>query len=158
VLGIYVRADDHRFDNGVAAINDPAIKIAVIDGGMADKIATSDFPKAVKFSIPELSDYSALLMNVVTGKADVSISASHEAHGFLQANPGTLREVKTDFPIRVLPNTIFFAKGEFELASMINSALDEIYYKGQLEKIIAQYEPFPGAFYRVAAPYQLPQN
>ena len=158
VLGVYVRSDDHRFDHNLAAINDAAVKIAVIDGGMAEKIADSDFPKAQKFSIPELSDYSSLLLNVTTGKADLTISATHEAHNFLQTHPGTLRKADADLPIRVLPNTIFFHKGEFQLASMVNSALDEIEYKGQLEKIIAKYEPFPGAFYRVTPAFQIPQD
>ncbi len=158
VLGIYARPEDHRFDHNLPAINDPSIRIAVIDGGMAEKIASSDFPRAQKVSIPELSDYSALLLNVASGKADLTISASHEAHNYLATNPGTLRKVDADLPIRVLPNTIFFRKGEFKLASMIDSALDEIEYKGQLEKIIAKYEPFPGAFYRVTPAYQIPEG
>jgi ABC-type amino acid transport substrate-binding protein len=121
---------------------------------MADQIAGSDFPKARKVSLPQLSDFSQLLLNVATGKADATIAATHEALLFNKNNKRKLKRVDVGQPIRVFPNVFFFNKGETKLASMLNAAIDEIEYKGELDSIINQYEPVPGAFYRAAHPYR----
>lgn len=154
VLGVYVRANENRFTDNLSVLDDPKVKIAVIDGEMADQITDSDFPKASKLSLPQLSDFSMLLLNVATGKADATIAATHEALAFLEANPNSIKKADVEQPIRVFPNVLFWKKNEPAFASMINSAIDELFYKGQLNKIISKYEPYPGSFSRAAKRYE----
>ena len=151
-LGVFARPGDMRFDNNLKAIDDPTVRVAVIDGEMADQVASVDFPRAKKVSLPALTDFSQLLLTVADGKADVTIAATHEALEFEAHNPGALREVAASRPIRTFPNVLFFAKGEFELASMLNGAIDEVYSDGKLEEIVAKYEKYPGSFIRVRKP------
>jgi ABC-type amino acid transport substrate-binding protein len=148
-LGVFARAGDTRFDNNLPALDDPSVRIAVIDGEMADQIAAVDFPRAQKVALPALSDFSQVLLTVATGKADVTIAATHEALEFEAHNPGTLREVVAKRPIRTFPNVLFFAKGEFMLASMLDAAIDEVYDNGHLDDIISKYEKYPHSFVRV---------
>lgn len=149
VLGVFARKGDARFDRDIKSLNDPSMRIAVIDGEMADQISSVDFPRAKKVSLPALSDFSQLLLTVQTGKADVTIAATHEAMAFEAHNPGTLHQVDAGHPIRIFPNVLFFRKGEFALASMLDNAIDEIYYSGHLDQIIAKYEKYPNSFLRV---------
>jgi polar amino acid transport system substrate-binding protein len=158
VLGVYVRPDDNRFNGGLASLNDPSVKIATIDGEMADHIATTDFPKAKKVSLPQMTDFSTLLLSVAVGKADATIAATHEALAYLKHNPGSLKKLDVASPIRVFPNVLFFKKGEQNMASLPNNAIDELYNSGGLESIIQKYEAYPGSFYRVARPYEVARN
>ena len=149
VLGVFARANDRRFDHNLKAMNDPSVRIAVIDGEMADQISSVDFPRAQKISLPALSNFSQLLLTVTTGKADITIAATHEALAYEAQNPGELRLIELDRPIRTFPNVLFFKKGEFELVSMMDSAIDEVYYAGHLDQLITKYEKFPDSFVRV---------
>lgn len=72
-LCVYARPGDHRFDN-LNAINDPAVKISTIDGEIAEMVAAMRFPRAKLFSMPQSTEYSQLLWNVVYGKADVAFA------------------------------------------------------------------------------------
>ena len=67
-VDIFIRADDHRFDNDLSMLNDPAYIFAVKDGDVSDTFATQIFPKARHSSIPDMSDTSQLLVDVVTIK------------------------------------------------------------------------------------------
>jgi ABC-type amino acid transport substrate-binding protein len=156
-LNVYVRTRDKRFDNNFSALNDSGVRIAVIDGEMADQIANADFPKAKKVSLPQMTDFSLLLLQVSTGKADATIAGAHEGPAFLKANPGTIRQVASAAPIRVFPNVLFFDKGQMSLKTMIDSAIGEMQSSGTLDRIIAHYESYAGSFYRVAPPYGEPK-
>lgn len=151
-LGVYVRKDEKRFAN-LDDLNQSGVRIAVLDGAMASEIADHDFPKAQKKSLPALSDLPMLLNEVAHGKADFTISATHEFAGFDKHNPGLLKRLDVKLPIRVFPNVLFFNKGENKLQTMLDASLDELYYAGVVNKLVDQYEPFPGSFYRVAQPY-----
>jgi len=70
----FVRANDTRFDAAPRGINDPAVKIATIDGESAQGIAKEIFPAASVLSISSVNDISVVLESVATGKADVAIT------------------------------------------------------------------------------------
>lgn len=161
-IGIYVRSDENRFgDNlaegaGLAALNNPDIKISTIDGEMSSIIASSQFPEAETVSLTQLSDVSQLFLEVTQRKADVTFAEPFFAHEFLQNNPGTIKNIAQARPIRVFPNTMMFKRGEMEFKSMLNRALEEVINSGLVDEQLDKYEPFPGAFYRVAYPYRTP--
>lgn len=154
-VGIFVRAGDTRFDNNASAIDDPSVKIATIDGDTAFEIANQNFPKAEKSFLPQNTDISMQLESVATGKADVAMTYMANFFQYNQKNPGKLKTVLSEKPIRAFGNTIMLPKGEFELKSMINAALSELMNSGTIDKIIDKYQPYPNAYYKVGVPFKL---
>jgi ABC-type amino acid transport substrate-binding protein len=157
-LYAYVRADDHRFDNNLAAINSPNVTIVAMDGEMGSLIAAADFPKAKTLQLPQLSNAAELFTNVASGKADVSFADAVTAMNYQAANPGKIRQVQTPRPVRVFGNTIALAQGENRLRRMLDTATNELLSSGQIEKILVKYEPHPGSYLRVAPPYEEKSN
>lgn len=150
----YVRSNDNRFDNDIALINSPSVKIATMDGEMAEVIADTDFPKAEKLQVPQLSEITSMLLNVRDKKADVTFVELFFAQEFQNNNPGALKNITVSSPLRVFPNTVLIPKGEFELKQMVNTAIEELVNIGTVDSLIGKYEPVPGTFYRMAPPYR----
>lgn len=137
-------------------INDPAQKVATIDGETAEIIAREDFPKATKVSLPQLSDLSQLLLSVSSGKADVTFAEPAVVVDFLKHNEGVVAPLAVEHPLRVFPNSWMFRRGQEELKSMLNTVLDQLHNSGAIDKIVTKYEPSAGTLYRVGLPYQKP--
>jgi len=154
----YVKAGDKRFGNEIAKFDSPKVKVATIDGETAEVIATADFPKAQKVSLPQLTDVSQMLMTVSTGKADVTFTEPALATGFLKMNPNSIEAVKTDNPIRIFPNCWTFSRGQYEFKAMTDTVLEELINSGFVDKLLAKYEPAPGTLYRVAPGYLKPSR
>lgn len=158
VVGAYVRANDTRFDKNLSSINDSKIKISTIDGEMAASIATKDFPRASILSLPQSSDFTLMLKNVVDKKADVTFLGLGPANTFISKNPGSLKLLSANSPIRVFPTAIMMKRNEYEFNRMINLALMDLINNGTVDKIIAKYEVYPLSHYRVVRPYRTTLN
>jgi ABC-type amino acid transport substrate-binding protein len=154
----WVRADDHRFDADNALLNDPTVIVSALDGSIASNLAARDFPKAKILSAPPQTDYTFNPLNVSTHKADVTILEGQIGYEYLAANPGTLRPLHPDKPLKVFPVSFLVLKGEMQLQSMLNNALTQMVYDGGVEKILQKYESFPGVYLRVAKPFVLPKQ
>lgn len=150
----YARADDRRFDRNLSLANRPGIKIATIDGEMTSIIARSDYPLAKSSSLPQETDVSQVLLEVVTKKADLTFVEAAVAQAFIANNPGSVRPVGDVPPVRVFPNVMMVGKGEFRLLSLINVAIDELANNGIVDQIITKYEKFPGSFERRQLAYR----
>jgi len=151
----YVKAGNKAFSaNNLKAFNSPKYSIASIDGATAEIIAQEDFPDLKRVSLPQLSDFSQLLLTVSSGKADITFTEPADAAAFMKANPGSIERLGA--PVRVFPNCWIFKRGQLEFRNMINTALDQLINSGAVDRIIAKYEPSPNLLYRVAAPYQIP--
>lgn len=151
---MYVRADDTRFDNNISTLNDPKFKIATVDGEAAASIAQEDFPKATTVSLPQLSDLSQLMLNVSNGKADATFVDSIIAQQFIQKNPGKIKPARPGFPVRLYANEMMLKKGDDALRRALDAAISQLHNNGVVDQIIRKYEPFPGAYYRKARPFQ----
>ncbi len=153
-VGVYVRQDDNRFINNIKSLNSENITIATMDGEMAETIARNDFPKAKTIQVPQLSEITSMILNVKNGKADVTFVELFFANEFLKNNLGSIKNITPENPIRIFPNTVMLKKGEFELQTMLNIALEELINQGMIDKLIDKYEPAPGTFYRLRVPYR----
>lgn len=138
-------------------LDSPDVKISTQDGAMEDLIAKSDFPNAERVSLPQLSPWTDVLLNITAGKADVTFAEPSAVHAYLKNNPGTLVELFPERPVRVFPTCFAMKTGAFQFKSMIDSALIEMLNDGTIDKILREYEGQPDNFYRVAAPYRLPE-
>ena len=153
-INAYVRAGDTRFDNNIEAANSPDVKIAVIDGEMSSIIANSDFPKAKKIHYNQMTDVSQLLLEVATGKADITFVETAVAKRFMAKNPGKIREVKLNRPLRIFPNCMMVRKTDIYFLDTLNISIEELHNNGYIDKVIKKYEKFPGSFYRVRLPFE----
>ncbi|MDD5586116.1 MAG: transporter substrate-binding domain-containing protein [Alphaproteobacteria bacterium] len=154
-IAAYVRADDNRFDKNITLINSPSVKIATMDGEMAEVIASTDFPLAQKVQVPQLSEISNMLLNVKDRKADVTFVELYFAHEFLKNNPGALKNITADKPLRVFPDTVMIPGNEFALRQMLDTAFEELLNTGYVDSLLDKYEPAPGTFYRLAPPFHI---
>lgn len=144
-IGIFVRADDNRFDDDFNKINDPSVRIAALDGEINFHIAESDFPKAELKPLPNNVDVAQLFMEVATNKKDVFFVDPMFAFNYTKNNPGKLKNIAINSPIRNYPNAYMFKKGNVKLENFINSELEKLINDGSIDKIIEKYIPFKGA-------------
>lgn len=152
----YVRPGDTRFDEDLAKVDDPSVTIATIDGEMSDLITSADFPGAERLSLPQMSHVSQNLLNVASGKADMTFCEPHMVEKFLLANPNSLRNITTDRPVRIFANALVLPRDEMSLKTMIDVTLAELLNSGFIERVLRKYEEFPGTYYRVARPFDAP--
>jgi ABC-type amino acid transport substrate-binding protein len=154
-INVWVKAGDKRLNAAnLSSLNSAKFVIATIDGETAEVIANEDFPQAKKLSLPQLSGVEQVLLNVSSGKADVSFEEPAVAREFLQHNRGSIEAVAMEKPIRVFPNCWMFRRGQLEFKDMLDTALSQLINNGAVDKVIAKYEKYPGTLFRVAVPYQ----
>lgn len=154
-IGVYVRAGDKRFDHNLAAIDDEQVRIATIDGETADLIARTQFPRAQRVSLPQLSDISEMFLQVTTGKADVAFAEPYFGSEFLKANPNSLVNIAEVAPIKTLGNCFMLKAGESQLKQALDVAIEDLQNSGYVDRVLDHYEPVPNTFYRVAQPYRV---
>lgn len=154
-IGIYVRAGDRRFARNSAAINEAKVRIATIDGETADLIARTQFPRAQRVSLPQLSDISEMFLQVTTGKADVAFAEPFFGVAFQKANPGSVANVAETTPIKTLGNCYMMKAGELQLKQALDVAIEDLQNSGFVDRVLDKYEPAPNTFYRVAQPYRV---
>jgi cystine transport system substrate-binding protein len=115
-VGAYVRPSDTKFKAGdYGAINSPSVRIATIDGELGETIARNDFPKAQRIGSPQMTELTTSLLNVKDNKADVVFVERYFAEQFLAKNPGSVKNLVPNQPIRIFPNTIILRRGDLEL-------------------------------------------
>jgi ABC-type amino acid transport substrate-binding protein len=151
-LHLYVRKDDHRFDDGLEKLNAPEMKLATMDGEMSQIIANKRFPLAQQVSIPQLGDVTQLLLSVADGKADGVFLEPSLAKDFSAKNMGKIRQATTA-PYQVFANTFGILLGEEKFTHMINSALLEMLNQGAIDATLSKHMPDRSIFMPVVKPY-----
>ena len=155
--GIFVRSADHRFDKDFSKLDDSLVTFSGRDGDVSATCATAAFPKAKIIGIPQLSDTAQTLDDVTHKKADATINEPSLLFQYLEKNPGTLRNIAADHPIRVSPNTIEIKPDDYQFKVMLDTTLQELINSGFVEKIIRKYDP-NNVFLRTSLPYQKSSN
>jgi len=153
--GVIVRADDHRFDNNLAAINSPDVTVATLDGEMSQFIRAETFPKAKDYSLPQHSSVSEMLEAVRMGKADLTF---FDQNNTLPATAQNIRDLAKANPIRIHAFSFAVDKGDTRLLSMFNMALREMELSGRISEILAKNETNTGSILRLAKPYNMPMR
>lgn len=156
VIEAFVRAGDKRFDQNVRSLDRAEYTIATIDGEMSSNIANEEFPQARVFSLPHTAPISQLLENVATGKADISFAEKSVVNDYMHNNPGKIKTLKLEKPIRIFSNAALFPAKEPDLLNMFNNAQDQLMLRGFVDEILEKYGAFDD-FYPVAVPYKARQ-
>ena len=149
----YARLKEDRF-KCLENINSPAFTTSSIDGTTEDLIAHTDFPQAKHLTMTQLTDISQSFLNLTSKKADVVIAEPGFAQRFLKSNPGTIKNLDPNSPLRIYPMCWIFKRGEYDFKAMFDTVLDEVINSGEMEKIIHKYEPNKNTIFLVAKPYQ----
>lgn len=153
-IGVWVRANESRFNGDLSKINAQDVRIGTIDGETADLIARTAFPNAQRVSSPQLTDISEKFLQVQTSKADVIFAEPFFGFEFLKNNPGAVKNIAAAKPIQLLGNCYMFKENEFQMKGMLDVAIEGLLNSGFVDRVLNKYEPFPGTFYRVADPFK----
>ena len=155
-LFVIARADDTRFDADLGRINSPDIKVAVLDGDAPVAIVEERFPKAQLHSLSHNLPFSQVLVEVADKKADVTISDTNNLGGYLAQNPGKLKVVRVQEPVRIFPVSFLFGPDDHQLKNAVDNALHQMILEGSLDKILDKYEQNAHAVYRAQVPLRNP--
>lgn len=151
---IWVATDNDRFDSKPrSALNNTEVTLSTMDGEQTDAIADDHFPKAKKVSLPQSSEFSSLMLNVTSGKADATFAEPLKVYEYMENNPNSLRNIKGDKPLSVAPNVILMKRDEFAFKSMINNTLTELFLSGVIDDAIDRYETYPDSYIRSKGMY-----
>ena len=144
-IGIFVRVDDHRFDEDFSKINAPNVRIAALDGEINYFIGRADFPLANLEPLPNNADVAQLFVEVQTNRKDVLFSEPMFAYFYMRSNPGIIRNIAEKNPIRNYPNAFMFKKGNSKIGEFLDAEIQKLLDDGTVDRIIEKYIPFPGA-------------
>lgn len=149
---MFVKDGITKFDNNVAALNDPSVKFGGHDGATNTLAQQRFFPKSQLLSIPGDAPATETLDMLRYGKVDATLASAFEGIGYMQANPNNIRRVVSP-PIRFIPMNISVAANEFRLVNMLDTATNELLYEGTIERLFDQYNIDSSTVLRVDAPY-----
>ncbi len=140
VLSAFVKKGVTKFDYNLEEFAKETTKIATIDGEVSDIVAEYDFPKAQKIQAPSLTGVDVPFLNVATGKADLLFTDMMTGAKYMRENPGKIQKVKLKYPLRVYGNPMAVKKGEQDLLSMLDTALEELHNGGMINLILKKYD------------------
>lgn len=153
-LGVYVRADDDRFDEDLSRLNSPDVKFSVVEGEITTNVAKIMFPRASLERSPEGSDSEVSILNVIGRKADAMIAEPYIAREYNQKNPDSIKNVAANEPVRIFPNVMLFRKTTPFYTSTLNAAFREMLSNSEVDMLVSQYFDYPDDYFLVARPYR----
>jgi len=159
-IGIWTRGNDDRFAYSPAwqSLNKESVRMGAMDGSTPVLIAQKMFPNAELVTFSGAAGESQVFLELQQGKIDIFFAEPAVGLDYLSKNPGSIKNIASDRPLKFFPTVMLVKKGEYELKEMLDSAIDEIDNSGELEQIISKYESVPGLFLRRALPYNKPTN
>lgn len=149
---VYVRADNKTLKTE-SDLDNRAVTFAGIDGDLSSDLKNFRFPNARLNTLINLSDPAALLMEVVSGKADAVIIDSVAAEKIVENNPGKLKRILDGKPLAVYPNAFSVAKGEDRLLRALNEGVAAVLNTGMMDEVLEKWDPHQNLL-PIAAPYQ----
>lgn len=151
-----VRDGDCRFDQSLAFINDPMIRVVTIDGDLSQSILRSNYSSAFMVNLPKSgNEIERQFTEIESGRADVAFLNLAVAKDYMAQNPGKFKAI-THMPVQVIPANISVGANEFRLTNMLNTASQNLANSGFMNALLDKYDPNQQAFYRVTRPYQVP--
>lgn len=138
VIYPYAKTGDTRFTGNLSKLNSNQYTISTVDGEMANFIAKEDYPNAKVNALPQLTSYSEVFLNILNGKADVTFVEPSVANGFLKTNPNSITRI-SNTPVRTFGNSFAFARGQGDMVSMWNVAINELINDGTVARTLEKY-------------------
>ncbi|HXQ68279.1 MAG TPA: ABC transporter substrate-binding protein [Alphaproteobacteria bacterium] len=133
-----VKKGDTRFKTP-ADLNNPDIKIALVQGGASVEYANENWPKAQKVLLAT-GNLTAPFIEVSTGRADVGVEDAWQAYRYAAVHP-EVTDLFAGHPYNVLPLAWSVKRGNEDLLNFMNTSIDFLLTTGRWEKLSEQYGP-----------------
>ncbi|HZS83516.1 MAG TPA: ABC transporter substrate-binding protein [Stellaceae bacterium] len=127
-----------------ADLNNPNIKIALIQGGASVEYAKENWPKA-QLVLLSTGNLTAPFVEVSAGRADVGVEDAWQAHRYSLEHPEVV-DLFAGHPYNVLPIAWSVKRGNEDLLNFMNTAIDYLLTTGRWSKMSEKYGP-TGRFY-----------
>jgi cyclohexadienyl dehydratase len=144
-----VRANDHRFDNGLKSINAKDVRIAVKNGHVFEFTANEQFPLAQKIYANDISDDTEFFEMLKDNKADVTFAGQVTVDLYTEKNPGIVRALEE--PVRFCNGAFMMPLGDERLKNLIDNAITELNSSGQISEILSHYVKLDPRYIRAPA-------
>jgi len=132
----------------IASLNVPSVKFCGQSGTGSEFDAKKYFPKTKITLVPSASD---CLLQLLSGKADASISDSVTGNGWLKAHPGQLKLVVTNEGLPAAPVSAAVPLGDLAFAAYLNVFFGEFINNGLYQPLFLKdmgYQPDMDQLYR----------
>ena len=133
-----VKQGDTRFKTP-ADLDNPDIKIALVQGGASVEYANENWPKAQKVLLAT-GNLTAPFIEVSTGRADVGVEDAWQAHRYAAVHP-EVTDLFAGHPYNVLPLAWSVKRGNEDLLNFMNTSIDFLLTTGRWEKMSEKYGP-----------------
>ncbi|MBM3602920.1 MAG: amino acid ABC transporter substrate-binding protein, partial [Alphaproteobacteria bacterium] len=145
--GLYAaaRADDNRFDKGIDSINQPDVRVAVVDGDVTQAVRKQLFPKSQEVATTQLSDKAQEVLSVATKKADIVFVNLDQLNRYNKSATDKLQLVLTAKPVRLFANSLAVNLGEHDLKAALDATIEAVTNSGQTSQILSQYSTILGS-------------
>lgn len=134
-----VRADDKRFDNGLDKVKAKDVTVTGIEGDVTADVAMEMLPGAKQDFLGGMASASEMILQITTKKADVLFIDEATAGEFSKTNPGLLKVVKGQGPVKTFGEHMMMKPGEYRLRDMLDMSLLQTINDGLAEKIAKKY-------------------
>jgi|HubBroStandDraft_6_1064221.scaffolds.fasta_scaffold76098_2 ABC-type amino acid transport substrate-binding protein len=133
-----VKKGDARFKS-LADVDQPGVKVAVVQGAAGHEYAKQNFKNA-QLTVLATSDLTAPFVEVTAGRVDVGIEDAWATKRYAAAHPEVV-DLFAERPYNVLPIAWAVRKGEYDLLTFMNTALDYMLINGKLDQLASKYGP-----------------
>jgi len=133
-----VKQGDTRFKTP-ADLDNPDIKIALVQGGASVEYANENWPKAQKVLLAT-GNLTAPFIEVSAGRADVGVEDAWQAHRYAAVHP-EVTDLFAGHPYNVLPLAWSVKRGNEDLLNFMNTSIDFLLTTGRWEKMSEKYGP-----------------
>ena len=140
VVLAWKRQSEKRF-NSLAELNDPAVRIAVVEGDVTQKIRSLKFSAATEVALASNADVGQYYLTLNTNKADIMFAGPSTMHDYNKSNPTQGFVPVSETPVRVFNQVLGVKPDEHQFKAMLDSAIDALYSTGELPAIIKKYHP-----------------
>lgn len=151
----YGREGETRFTK-MDDLNNAALKAAITDGEVFERMTRERFPLAVHQSHPNMTPQGQLFLDVADGKADFVVHDAQIYKQFAQKNPKRIKSLFTT-PVHIVPVGWGLPLGEDDLANLINASLRTMHDLDLVDQILDKYNMTDKEVLRLNKNFSLPE-
>ncbi len=148
---LYGRKGETRFKN-LDTINTSDVTLSTMDGDISMTVAMEKYPLARRLEIPGSADSSLVVMNVLSGKADLLIEDAFTVDR-VQNTQGEKLQRLSDKPYAIINASFSVAKGEHDLLQMLNQGFQLLQQTGVSDAILDKYDPGHKIYFHPRKPW-----
>ena len=156
--GMYplVAKDDPRFDGAtLETLNSPEFTFVSQEGNSTKKIVNSVFPRAKIYALPPTASGGEYYQTLIAKKADVILTDPSGLSIYEESNGKNFKFIAMDTPVKIQSFKMAVRLEDADLLHFLNQSIEELFYSGDLDRILRKHEYDPGKSYlRPNKPYE----